>query len=194
MFCAEIWVVFSRITVSLCRCQAEWSSILDPTKAILILLPIRYANLVPARQDEASHLPVGQHLKLALSVPAKLLGIHIDSNLTWKDQYNYICKKISQKIGILKRIRDYVKIYILKMIDNSILLPHIHYGCVIWGRCPNPVSLHIPKGNPRWVVCQTKLNKGGTEDDFLNVSFFHSYQYRPMSQTFAQPTSILHDV
>ncbi len=28
---------------------------------------------------------------------AKLLGIHIDSNLTWQDQYNYICKKISQR-------------------------------------------------------------------------------------------------
>ncbi len=33
---------------------------------------------------------------------AKLLGIYIDSNLTWQDQYNYICKKISQKIGVLK--------------------------------------------------------------------------------------------
>ncbi len=33
---------------------------------------------------------------------AKLLGIHIDSNLTWQDQYNYICKKLSQKNGILK--------------------------------------------------------------------------------------------
>ncbi len=35
---------------------------------------------------------------------AKLLRIHIDSNLTWQDQYNYICKTISQNIAILKRI------------------------------------------------------------------------------------------
>ncbi len=33
---------------------------------------------------------------------AKLLGIHIDINLTWQDQYNYICKKISQKKWHLK--------------------------------------------------------------------------------------------
>ncbi len=26
---------------------------------------------------------------------AKLLGIHINDNLTWQDQYNYICKQIS---------------------------------------------------------------------------------------------------
>ncbi len=29
---------------------------------------------------------------------AKLLGIHIDSNHTWEEHYNCICKKISQKI------------------------------------------------------------------------------------------------
>ncbi len=47
----------------------------------------------------------------------------------------------TQKIGFLKRIRDYVNIDILKMIHNSILLPHIDYGCVIWGRCPNQVNV-----------------------------------------------------
>ncbi len=44
---------------------------------------------------------------------AKLLGIHIDSNLTWEERYNYISKKISQKLGLLKYIRDYVKFDIL---------------------------------------------------------------------------------
>ncbi len=33
---------------------------------------------------------------------AKLFEIHIDSNLTWQDQYNYICKKISQNYWHLK--------------------------------------------------------------------------------------------
>ncbi len=27
------------------------------------------------------------------------------------------------------------------MIHNSILLPYIDYGCVIWGRCPNQVNV-----------------------------------------------------
>ena len=33
---------------------------------------------------------------------AKLLGVYIDSNLTWQNHYDYICKKMSQKIGVLK--------------------------------------------------------------------------------------------
>ncbi len=42
-----------------------------------------------------------------------------------------------------------------------------------------------------------KNGPGGTEDNFLNVCFCHSYQYRSIlqeSQTFAQPNSILDDV
>ncbi len=71
---------------------------------------------------------------------AKLLDIHINSNLTWKEHYNYICKKISQKIGVLKYVRDYVKFDILKMVHSSIVLPHMDYASVVWGRCPNMVN------------------------------------------------------
>ncbi len=34
-----------------------------------------------------------------------------------------------------------MNIEILKMIHNSILLPHIDYGYVVWGRCPNKVNV-----------------------------------------------------
>ncbi len=68
---------------------------------------------------------------------SKLLGIYIDSNLTWEEQYNYICMKISQKIGVLKYVRDYVKFDILKMVHSSILLPHMDYASIVWGICLN---------------------------------------------------------
>ncbi len=71
---------------------------------------------------------------------AKLWGIHIDSNLTWEEHYNYICKKISQKIGVLKYVRDYVKYDILQMVHNSIVLSHMYYESIVWGRCPNMVN------------------------------------------------------
>ncbi len=53
-----------------------------------------------------------------------------------------MCKKILKIVGVLKRIRHYVTIGILKLIHNIfILVPHIDYGCVIWGRCPNQVNV-----------------------------------------------------
>ncbi len=71
---------------------------------------------------------------------AKLLGIHIDSNLTWEEHYNYICKKISENLGVLKYIRDYIKFDILKMVHNSTVLPHMDYIPIVCGRCPNMVN------------------------------------------------------
>lgn len=54
---------------------------------------------------------------------------------------NYICKIISQKTGVLKRVRDYVKSDILEMVYNAKVLPNMDYGCVIWGTCPNQVNI-----------------------------------------------------
>ncbi len=71
---------------------------------------------------------------------AKLLDIHIDSNLTWEEHYNNISKNISQKIEVLKYVRDYVKFDILKMVHSSIVLPHMDYASIVWGRCPNMVN------------------------------------------------------
>ncbi len=34
-----------------------------------------------------------------------------------------------------------MNIDILQMIHNSILLLHIDYGCIIWGRCPKQVNV-----------------------------------------------------
>ncbi len=53
---------------------------------------------------------------------AKLFDIHIDSNFTCEEQYNYICKKISQRIWVLKYIRDYAKFDIPKMVHS--IIPH----------------------------------------------------------------------
>ncbi len=70
----------------------------------------------------------------------QLLDVHIDSNLIWEEQYNYICKKRSQKIQVLKYIRDYLKFDILKMVYSSIILPHMDYAPVVWGKYHNIVN------------------------------------------------------
>ena len=77
----------------------------------------------------------GQQLEQVYTV--KHLGVYIDSNLTWHDHYDAICKKISQKIGVMIRIRPYTDVEILKKVFNAIVLPHMEYACVVWGRCSN---------------------------------------------------------
>lgn len=67
----------------------------------------------------------------------KILGVHIDSNLTWNDHFNFICKKISSYMWLLSRIRHYIKYEHKVMFYNAYIQPHFNYCNVIWGNSSN---------------------------------------------------------
>ncbi len=86
---AAEWMKYNKLTIHLCKTKAQLSgSYRCVTKNTNIT--VKYNEQI----IEQVH-------------SAKLLGIHIDSNLTWDEYYNYICKTISLKIGVLKYIRLY---------------------------------------------------------------------------------------
>ena len=62
----------------------------------------------------------------------KYLGIYIDSNLNWRNQVNYIKKKINLTIGILSKIRYYVNINALINLFYSLVYPFLIYGLIVW--------------------------------------------------------------
>ena len=61
----------------------------------------------------------------------KYLGVIIDSSLSFKRHIDYICKKISKKIGVLRRVSWYLSITSRKLVYNSIILPHFTYCSTI---------------------------------------------------------------
>ena len=63
----------------------------------------------------------------------KLLGVLIDSNLTWSPHCNYIANKLSRICGVVSRLKHYVPTHILTIIYNSLFLTHISYGSTSWG-------------------------------------------------------------
>ena len=62
------------------------------------------------------------------------LGLTIDENMTWKAHAQKIANKISQVIGTLKRLKHFLPPNILKTLYCSLILPHLHYGIILWGR------------------------------------------------------------
>ena len=62
------------------------------------------------------------------------LGLTIDENMTWKAHTQKIANKISQVIGTLKRLKHFLPPNILKTLYCSLILPHLHYGIILWGR------------------------------------------------------------
>ena len=63
----------------------------------------------------------------------KYLGLMIDSGLTWKTHIDKLAKKVSCAIGLMRKIRPYVTIEILKTLYYSLIYSHLSYAIEVWG-------------------------------------------------------------
>ena len=79
---------------------------------------------------------------IALSINNKLiaqvstfnfLGIMLNSNMLWTSHTNLVCMKLSKTIGIIKRVKYIFPNKILFSLYNSLFIPYIQYGLLLWG-------------------------------------------------------------
>ena len=63
----------------------------------------------------------------------KYLGLILDSNLNWKAYIHEVSKKISRGIGVLSKLRYYVKKNILKQLYYSLIYTYLTYRLLLWG-------------------------------------------------------------
>ena len=61
------------------------------------------------------------------------LGMNFNENFPWKPHIDNICNKISRSIGILNKLKHYIPFHIRINIYNSLILPYINYGILLWG-------------------------------------------------------------
>ena len=85
-----------------------------------------------------------------------LLGITIDERLSWKSHTEKISKKISKVVGVMTRLKNYIPYYILKTIYNSLILPHLLYGSILWGG--NSSYLHKLQKKAARTIVNAKYN------------------------------------
>ena len=62
----------------------------------------------------------------------KYLGVHVDEKLKWDVHIEQTRNKLSKMVNYLGRLRQFVNMSELKLIYNSIILPHFDYGDVVW--------------------------------------------------------------
>ena len=62
------------------------------------------------------------------------LGLLFDCNMSWKFHIIMISKKISKTIGILSKLKQYLPKEALLNIYNSLILPYLNYGLLIWNK------------------------------------------------------------
>ncbi len=66
----------------------------------------------------------------------KYLGVTIDQHLDFKCHINKICGKVSQRIGLLWRIRGCISQDLARDLDISLIDPHFQYCSHIYDGCP----------------------------------------------------------
>ena len=61
------------------------------------------------------------------------LGFRLDENLNWNDHIEKLSCKLSRTLGIINKMKFVLHRNVLLQLYNSLFLPHVNYGILIWG-------------------------------------------------------------
>ena len=64
---------------------------------------------------------------------ARLIAVHIDENINWKNHISHVCSKIAKLSGILCRGRHYLLRVIIRILYNALIYPYLSYSNIAWG-------------------------------------------------------------
>ena len=72
----------------------------------------------------------------------KYLGIKLNQNMSWSDHIDTLCKKVSQRLGVLHRVKYLLPLHGRLTLYNSLILPLFDYADTVWGDKNNEVVIH----------------------------------------------------
>ena len=61
------------------------------------------------------------------------LGLQLDQTVKWYEHTNKVANCISRKIGMMRKVKNFVTNDTLKLLYNSFIQPHLLYGIALWG-------------------------------------------------------------
>ena len=104
----------------------------------MVLNPGKCHYLVLENRSNSDTINGINGTKLASSSYEKLLGILIDSDLSFDKHIKSSCRKAGQKLNSLARISNYVTHYQKRFLLNSIIKSQFRYCPLIWTFCYFP--------------------------------------------------------
>lgn len=75
----------------------------------------------------------------------KLLGVHLDSALSWENHIEHVKNKVSRNLYLLQQIKAFLPLTARKMFVNSYIQPHLDYCCIVWGNCSDALLNELEK-------------------------------------------------
>ena len=116
---------------------SKWSS-----ENGMVLNAVKTNALLITGKRLHSSLADGNHLSMTLDgaeieqvTSYKLLGVTLDQDLTFSDHISSLKAKLSQRIGLLKKIKRYLPIKERLLYYNALIKPVLMYGSMVWNIC-----------------------------------------------------------
>ena len=63
----------------------------------------------------------------------KFLGIILNKHMKWTSHTESIANTISKYTGVINRLKHTLPLHILRTLYNTLILPHLYYGLLLWG-------------------------------------------------------------
>ena len=86
----------------------------------------------------------------------KILGVYVDSNLTWSDHTKHLTRKIASNIWLLSKIKKYLSQAHRVQFYKSYIQPHIDFCSIVWGSSAESNKIKIFKLQKR--ACRVILD------------------------------------
>ena len=89
-----------------------------------------------------------------------LLGLDIDNALNFSGHISNICKKSSQRVGFINRLRNLIPQNAKLQLFKGAILPHVTYCSTVWNFCKASDSRKLERVQerpPRIIYCDSNL-------------------------------------
>ena len=107
------WLISNKLTIN--AAKSKYICFHAPQKKVCV--PLLYIN----------------NQKIDSVTDFDYLGIVFNKHLKWDSHINKISVKLSRLAGILSKLKKFVRCYVLRLLYNALILPHLIYGILLWG-------------------------------------------------------------
>ena len=95
----------------------------------------------PVFKCEGTSIPLVEEMEL--------LGVTVDNKLKFEGQIKKICRKVSQQIAVLKRMKKLLPLKLRENLYRAFIAPHFNYCAESWHFCGNRLTEKLEKLNER---------------------------------------------
>ena len=106
--------------------------------------PDKFQSMILGYRGEIGHIDLGEN-RVTCEESVKLLGIHIDKNLNFKNHIQSICKKAGAQLNVLSRLHQFLDTESKLALVQSFIISNFNYCPLIWHFCTRQSTDRLEK-------------------------------------------------